>query len=458
MTRVVVVGGDAAGMSAASQALRAAASVGRELSVTVFEATTHTSYSACGLPYLIGGQVAAGPDGLVARTAQEHRAAGIDLQMQTRVTGVDLAARTLTAVGPDGERVVAYDELVWATGALPTNPWGDLPGIAPVKTLDDAAWWLTRMESVEASAGPGTLAIAGGSYIGVEMAEAALDRGWKVRLLTRSRVLSDLDPALSALVAERMQSAGVQVVLDAQVTGVRHEGDRLVAVEHSGGECAADLLVVALGVRPATQLIVDQLPAASVGPSGGLRPDPYGRVVEGLWAAGDCVEVWDRVAAHWAHLPLGTHANKHGRSLGDTLGSGLTRLPFDGALGTSITRFAHGDVHVEIARTGLSQARAEAHGLDVLGLVTEGSTASGYLPEASAMSVKVIAERGTRRLLGVEIVGGRGAGKRVDTAASVLWFGGTVDDLAWMDLSYAPPVATAWEFLQIAARRVAEKL
>lgn len=462
-TRVVVVGGDAAGMSAASQALRAAASVGRELTVTVLEGSAHTSYSACGLPYLVAGQVSGGAEALVARTSEDHRASGIDLRMHTAAVAVDLTAATVTALGPEGEQMLAFDELVWATGAEPILPpfcldgqGRLLPGIAPVKTLDDAAWWLEELES---PGSPGTVTVAGGSYIGLEMAEAAMARGWKVRLLTRSRVMSHLDPELSEKVRLALVSAGVDVVLGAAMTAVRHENGRLVGVTDAAGvEHRSDLLVAALGVRPRTELLVGQVPSALLGRSAGLRADGYGRVVDHLWAAGDCAEVWDRIAERWAYYPLGTHANKHGRALGDTLGSGHERLKFPGALGTAITRFAHGDVHVEVARTGLSESDAVEAGLDVVGLITTGSTASGYMPEASDVAIKVIAERGSRRLLGVEVVGGPGAGKRVDAAAAVLWFGGTVDELAWMDLSYAPPVATAWEFLQIAARRVAERL
>ncbi len=457
--RVIVIGGDAAGMSTASQALRAARSVGREVQVLVLEATAHTSYSACGLPYWIAGEVDSGED-LVARTADEHRAAGIDLRLNTRATAVDLAARTVTARGPAGEETWHYDELVLATGATPVVPpafcdqaGNPLPGIAPVTTLDQARWWLDRM-----AGRTGTVTVAGGGYIGVEMVEAAVRRGWSTRLLTRSRVMSDLDPELSTMLAEAMGDSGVEVLGDAGVTGVRHQDGRLVAVQYEGGECATDLLVMALGLRPDTDLVRDQLPSEKVGPGGGLRPDGYGRVVPGLWAAGDCVEVWHRIREQYAYLPLGTHANKHGRALGDTLGSGRPRLRFDGAVGTAVTRFKADEVDLEVARTGLSERTAIELGLDVVGLITSGTTASGYMPEARPISAKVLAERGTRRLLGVEIVGGSGAGKRIDAAAAVLWYGGSVDDLAWMDLAYAPPVATAWEFLQVAARRVAERL
>ena len=190
--------------------------------------------------------------------------------------------------------------------------------------------------------------------------------------------------------------------------------------------------------------------------NGALRPDPHGRVADHVWAAGDCCEVRRRIDDRWVFRPLGTHATKHGRALGDTLAGGT--LAFGGIVDTSITRFAAGDQYLEIARTGLTREEAERAGHDPVTLVTEGTTATGYMPEADPIAVWVMADRRTRRLLGVQVVGGRGAGKRVDAAAAVLWAEGTVDDLAWMDLAYAPPFSSAWDVLQIAARRVAERI
>ncbi len=461
--RIVVVGADAAGMSAASQALRTARGLGRQVQVTVLERTRHTSYSACGLPYWVAGEVD-GPDALVARTPEQHRAAGIDLRTEASAVGVDLAGRRVTVQGPGGTEVLDFDDLVLATGADPELPdWAVdadghlLEGVAPLKTLDDGATWRDLLD------GPArAVTVVGGGYIGLEMCEAALARGHRVTLATRSRVMSRLDPAMSARSAEALRGSGVTVLTDTPVSGLRLVHGRPAAVQHPDGETATDLVLVALGVRPNTALVAGQLPDELVGPSGGLRPDPHGRVVEGLWAAGDCVEVRHRLSGEWVHLPLGTHANKHGRALGDSVvripAGRAPHLHFDGALGTAITRFAGPAGPVEVGQTGLSLAGAERAGLDAVALTTEGSTVSGYMPDAEPMAVQVVAERGSRRLLGVEVVGGTGSAKRVDAAAAVLWYGGTVDDLAWMDLSYAPPFATAWELLQVASRRVAEQL
>lgn len=452
--RILVIGADAAGMSAAHQALRTARLTGRELAVTVLDKGDHTSYSACGIPYWMGGEVASGDD-LVARSAQQHREAGIDLRMRTEVTGVDLASRTATTA--DGEKL-EWDQLVVASGAhaiLPDwafGPDGELhEHVGPVKTLDDGAAWLDRFED----AGVGAhLVVVGAGYIGIEVAEAALRRGFGVTLLTRSRVMSSLEPEMSERIAVAMCEAGVEVVLDAEVTGFDLDDGRVTGVHWTGGSRDADLVVLALGIVPATEFLDGC--GLDTGSNGALQPDARGRVTDRVWAAGDCTDYVRRLVGDRAYRPLGTHANKLGRVMGDNLGGG--NLEFDGILETAITRFASGDQHVEIARTGLSREDAGAAGFDPVCLVTEGTTASGYFPEAARIAIWVMADRVTRRLLGVQVVGGEGAGKRIDTAAAVLWAGGTVDDLAWMDLSYAPPFSTAWEILQIAARRVAERL
>ena len=453
-TRVVVVGADAAGMSAAHQALRTARRTGRELAITVLDKGAHTSYSACGIPYWMAGDVDSGDD-LVARTADAHRESGIDLRLGAEVVAADLAARTVTLA--DGEEV-AWDELVVATGAPAVVPdWALRPdgttydGVGTVKTLDDGAAWLENF----ADAGGGAhVVVVGAGYVGVEVAEAAMRQGFGVTVLTRGRGMSMLEDEMAERVDLALCEAGAEVVLGAEVTGLDTEGGRVTGVRWDGGSREADLVVLAIGVRPATDFLAGS--GLEMADNGALRPDPHGRVAEHVWSAGDCCEVRRRIDDAWGFRPLGTYATKHGRALGDTLAGGS--LSFDGMVDTSITRFAFDEVHVEVARTGLSRADAEAAGHDPVVLVTEGSTASGYMPEADPIAIWVMADRTTRRLLGVQVVGGRGAGKRIDAAAAVLWHEGSVDDLAWMDLAYAPPFATAWEVLQVAARRVAERL
>ena len=463
--RIVVIGGDAAGMSAAHQALRSAKTAGRDVEVIALERTGDTSYSACGIPYVIAGLVDS-PDDLSARTLEVHRAMGVDLRMGVTATSLDLDARAVhvSVDGVAGQApttdVVEFDQVVLATGAAPVIPdWARtsadelLPGVQAVKTLDDARYWLDIINATPADVGRRGV-VVGGGYIGVEMAEALRERGFEVTLITRSRVMSSLDEQMSERVEAGLAAAGVRVVTGTIVEAAEVGADDAKMLRTSTGEVIeADLVMLGLGVRPATGLGADA--GLPVGDYGGYLVDEHQSLGPGIWAAGDCCEPYDRITKERAFFPLGTHANKQGRICGYNLIGGNER--FAGVLGTAITRFKANDVYLEIARTGLSTKQAKAAGFDPISLTTESSTASGYMDEASPIATNVIADRGTRRLLGVQIVGGMASGKRIDTASAALWGEMSVDDLAEMDLAYAPPFATVWEAVQLSARRLAER-
>jgi NADPH-dependent 2,4-dienoyl-CoA reductase/sulfur reductase-like enzyme len=457
--RVVVVGADAAGMSAAHQALRTARARGTELAVTVLESGRDTSYSACGIPYWVAGDVAA-EDDLVARTAGEHRAAGIDLRLGTTAVELDLTARE---VATDAGDRVPFDDVVLATGAAPIVPdWAldpagrPVPGVRAVKTLDDGRAWIDLLGVRDPA--PRRAVVVGGGYIGLEMAEAFARRGLDTTIVTRGELMSSLDPDMGARLREHVVKSGVAVhcqdLVDGVVTGV---DGAVRAVTAGGREIAADVVALGAGVRPQSELgAAAGLPLGRVG---GYLPDPQQRVADGVWAAGDCIEPVTRTHGNRVFVPLGTHAVKQGRVAGTVLAGGDAR--FDGVIGTAVTRFVVGDVHVEVGRTGPTARQLAGLGVEVDSLVTESTTASGYMPEAAPIAVKVTAatagpERG--RLLAVQIVGGPGSAKRIDTAAAAIWFGATVADVTGMDLSYAPPFSPTWDPVQIACRRLADRL
>ncbi|WP_319446891.1 MULTISPECIES: FAD-dependent oxidoreductase [unclassified Mycobacterium] len=460
--RVVVVGADAAGMSAAHQALRSARTNGRDIDVVVLEKTQDTSYSACGIPYVLAGLVESA-DELSARTPDKHRAMGVDLRLGVTATGLDMTTRTVATVTADRqEGLLPFDKLVLATGAdAIVPPWARdtddhlITGVHTVKNLDDARVWLDLLVRPETAARPRCAVVVGGGYIGVEMAEAFLARGFATTLITRSAVMSTLDPKMSERVAAALEAAGVQVVTDTTVVElVTHHGEVRAVTTAAGNTYPADLVALGIGLRPSSTLGADA--GLAIGEHGGYLPDDEQRVSDGVWAAGDCCEVLDRMRGKSVFSPLGTHANKQGRICGYNIAG--ERRTFAGTLGTAITRFSHGHTHLEIARTGLSTTDALAVGFEAESLTTEGGTASGYMAERAPIATNVIADRRTRRLLGVQVVGGAQAGKRIDTAAAALWGEMAIDDLAAMDLAYAPPFATVWEALQLAARRLADRL
>ncbi|AVV44916.1 flavoprotein oxidoreductase [Streptomyces sp. P3] len=450
--RLVVIGGDAAGMSAASRARRLKGP--EELEIVAFERGHFTSYSACGIPYWVGGDVA-GRDDLVARTPKEHRARGIDLRLRTEVTEIDVAGRRVRARAVDSGAWswTSYDKLVVATGARPVRP--DLPGadaagVHGVQTLDDGQALIDTLSRARGR----RAVVVGAGYIGVEMAEALINRGYEVTVVNRgSEPMSTLDPDMGRLVHVAMEAMGIAMVNDAEVTEVCTTRDgRVRAVRTEDAEYPADVVVLGIGVRPETALA--QAAGLPVGGHGGLLTDLAMRVRghEEIWAGGDCVEVLDLVSGQERHIALGTHANKHGQVIGANVAGGYATFP--GVVGTAVSKVCE----LEIARTGLREKDAHRAGLRFETVTVESTSRAGYYPGASPMTVKMLAERRTGRLLGVQIVGREGAAKRVDVAAVALTAGMTVEQMTSLDLGYAPPFSPVWDPVLVAARKATAKV
>ncbi|MEV6750551.1 MULTISPECIES: FAD-dependent oxidoreductase [unclassified Streptomyces] len=446
--RLVVIGGDAAGMSAASQARRLKGP--DELSIVAFERGHFTSYSACGIPYWVGGDVAE-RDHLIARTPEEHRARDIDLRMRTEVTEIDVAGQRVRALdlGSGESYWTAFDKLVIATGARPVRPalpGMDAPGVHGVQTLDDGQ---ALLESLDRAPGTGRAVVVGAGYIGVEMAEAMLKHGFEVTVLNRGeQPMATLDPDMGRLVHDAMDGLGITTVNRAEVTAIRTGSDgRVRAVATGDASYPADVVVLGIGVEPETTLA--RAVGLPLGPHGGLLTDLSMRVVghDNIWAGGDCVEVLDLVAGRTRHIALGTHANKHGQIIGSNVGGGYGTFP--GVVGTAVSKVCD----LEIARTGLREKDARAVGLRYVTATIESTGRAGYYPGARPMTVKMLAEYRTGRLLGVQIVGRDGAAKRVDIAAVALTAGMTVEQMTALDLGYAPPFSPVWDPVLVAARK-----
>ncbi|MGP3986873.1 FAD-dependent oxidoreductase [Streptomyces sp. 3N207] len=457
--RMVVIGGDATGMSAAAQARRLKSP--DELEIVAFERGGFSSYSACGIPYWVAGDVAE-RDKLIARSPEEHRSRGIDLRMRTEALELDVDGQRVRVREQEGtERWVGYDQLVLATGAVPVRPplpGIDAEGVYGVQTLDDGQQLLDALEQrVEfgGTAGEGAArrraVVVGAGYIGVEMAEAFVRRGYAVTVLEKAeQPMSTLDPDMGKLVHEAMCSMDIETVLGAAVTEVlTDERGRARAVATEDAEYPADVVVLGLGVKPATALAREA--GLPLGESGGLLTDLAMRVRdrENIWAGGDCVEVLNLVSDRAQHVPLGTHANKHGQIIGANIGGSYATFP--GVVGTAVSKVCD----LEIARTGLLEAQAAAVGLRFASVVIESTTRAGYYPGTRPIHVKMIAERSSGRLLGVQIVGRENAGKRVDIAAVALHAGMTVEQMTSLDLGYAPPFSPVWDPVLIAARKAA---
>ncbi|GGT97984.1 FAD-dependent oxidoreductase [Streptomyces lateritius] len=445
--RLVVIGGDAAGMSAASQARRLKKP--GELEIVAFERGHFASFSACGIPYWVGGDVAE-RDELIARTPEEHRERDIDLRMRTEVTELDVdGQRVRTRDLESGEEAwTGYDKLVIATGARPLRPplpGIDAPGVHGVQTLDDGQ---ALLDSLDRTKGRRAV-VVGAGYIGVEMAEALLNRGYEVTVLNRSeQPMATLDPDMGRLVHRAMDGLGITTVGGAAVTKIlTGDAGRVRAVATDDAEYPADVVVLGTGVVPETGLA--RAAGLPLGVHGGLLTDLAMRVRghENIWAGGDCVEVLDLVSGRERHIALGTHANKHGQVIGANVGGGYATFP--GVVGTAVSKVCA----LEIARTGLREKDAREVGLAYVTVTVESTSRAGYYPGAAPMTVKMLAERRTGRLLGVQIVGREGAAKRVDIAAVALTAGMTVEQMTALDLGYAPPFSPVWDPVLVAARK-----
>jgi NADPH-dependent 2,4-dienoyl-CoA reductase/sulfur reductase-like enzyme len=448
--RLVVIGGDAGGMAAASQARRRKGP--DDLEIVALELGRWTSYSACGIPYLIGGDVKR-IDELVARTPQEFRDnQRIDVRLRSEAVAIDTAAQRVEVRDHEHGRTytIGYDHLHLGTGAIPVRPalpGIDGPNVHGVQNLEDAARLL------EATTRPGEepkrVVVVGGGYIGLEMAEAYLHRGAKVVVVTATeQPMSTLDEDFGRLVADAMRSHGIEV----------HGGERVDAFEEgavhttTGERLDADLVILGMGVAPNTRLAVDA--GIATGHRGAIRVDRRQRSTStpNVWAAGDCAESFHRVTGQFVHVALGTVANKQGRVAGINLGGGYATFP--GVIGTAVTKLCE----LEVGRTGVTESEATAAGFEFVAATIDSTTRAGYFPGAQPIKIKLLAEQRSGRVLGAQIIGNEGAAKRIDVIATAITAGMTVEDMTALDLSYAPPFSPVWDPVLIAARKAAELL
>lgn len=442
--RLLVIGGDAAGMSAAMQVRRRQP----DREIVVLEKGRWTSYTACGIPYLVGGSVGE-VDDLVARSPATFRDDhDVDVRLGHEVRSIDLDAREVEAWDDDARESVrvGFDALHIATGARPLRP--DLPGIDHlmvhgVQTLDDAA----ALEGKVRSGGAKQVVVVGGGYIGLEMAEAFVQRGLEVTLVEAAdQLMPTLDSDVAAPLVDALEGLGIDVRLGTPLESVT-DG----AVLAGGVRIAADLVILGLGTRPNAGLAADA--GIEVGVKGAIRVDRRQRTsAEGVWAAGDCCESFHLVARAPVHIALGTVANKQGRVAGINIAGGYAAFP--GALGTAVTKVCS----IEIGRTGLSWREAERYGFAAVEASIDGESRAGYLPERKRITIKALAEVGTGRMLGAQIVGEEGTAKRIDVLATAIQAGMTAEQVVDLDLGYAPPFGPVWDPVHLVARGLIRQL
>ncbi|MGY2892167.1 FAD-dependent oxidoreductase [Deinococcus sp. UYEF24] len=446
--RIVVVGGVAAGMSAASRAKRQ----NPDAEVVVFERGEFISYGACGLPYVLSGQAGSSTDdfeALVARTPAQMRARGISVRLGHEALSVDARAATLAVrdLSSGQTRHEPYDQLLLATGVAPVRPdWENLnaAGVHVLREIPDA-------QAIEATlqGGAKRAVVIGGGYIGLEMAEALHSRGLKVLLLESAPQLAGrmLDAEYRSEVGSELERGGIEVRTGVKVEGLHARAGRVTGVQTDAGTVRADLVIVAVGVRPRVELAKSA--GVRLGKTGAIATNAWMQTnVPGIWAAGDNAESLNRVSRRKVHLPLGLGANRMGRVAGVNMAGGEAKFP--GVVGSAVFRV----LGLSVARTGLTHEESLALGLDAVSADIQSTDHAGYFHDSRPLQVRLTAERGTGRLLGAQLLGHGDAVKRVDVMAALLHNRGKVQALAEMDLAYAPPFSGVWDVLLVAAGKL----
>ncbi|MDG5757887.1 FAD-dependent oxidoreductase [Natronococcus sp. A-GB1] len=465
----VVVGGDAAGMSAASKAKRD----DPELEVVVFEKGEWVSYGACGLPYYVKGEIQSLED-LVSVTPEEFREErDIDLRTGHEVVGIDPDEKTVTAESEDGTVEQSYDSLLLATGAAATEPpvdGTDLEGVYTLGSMSDGKElreYVARAREEETFQQPdrgiacqyledctGPVAVVGGGYVGIEMAEALAANGFEVHLFQRGeRLLPTFGEATSEAVADHLREQDVRLYLGSEVEGL--EGDGAVeAVVAADERIGVEMALLGTGVRPRTELAEEA--GIELGETGAIATDPYRETsVDDVYAAGDCAEAIHTVTGEPAYVPLALTANRHGRAVGQTVAGQPTT---GGAIaGTAAIKA----FDVEAARAGiLDHEEAREAGFDPVSETIDANSRAGYYPEDGTVTVTLTADRDTGRVLGASLVSeyGEGAVHRSHAAVAALHEGAAVEDLENYDLAYAPPFNTTWDPILVAAKVLSGQL
>lgn len=444
MSHLVIVGGSDTGISAALRARELDSST----QVTMIIEDAFPNYSICGLPFYLSGEV---PDyhQLAHRTREEITGAGIGLLLDHTAQAIDLDTHHVTVVDRVGYmQQLSYDRLILATGARSRRPritGMDLPGVFLLHTMENSF----QIQHYLSTHSVRSVLIVGGGYIGLEMADALTLRGLSVTLVEHgSSVLKTVDPSLGELIRAELSRHGVVIETGIQVQQITSGQERLYVSGTGGFEAHADVVLVAVGVEPRTEL------AHAIGAELGIQGAVcVSRAMEtsisDVLAAGDCVETWHRLLEHPTYLPLGTTAHKQGRIAGEVAIGRSAR--FAGTLGTQVVKV----FDLAIARTGLREHEARTASFDPLTIEGSYFDHKVYYPGAQTVHLCLTADRRTGRLLGAQLAGQvqTEVAKRIDIYATALFHEMTVEALSDLDLSYTPPLGSPWDLVQLGAQK-----
>ncbi|MCB0211179.1 MAG: CoA-disulfide reductase [Anaerolineae bacterium] len=437
--RLIIVGGVAAGMSAAAKARRE----NKSLEIVVYEKSGHVSYGACGLPYFIKGDVPR-IDKIIVRTPEQFAKSNIQVNVCHEVLDIDPQNHTVQVRNLENgqEFTDRWDKLVLTTGGMaakPPIPGLELPGIFTLRTVEDALsiWqWIDEKK-------PKRGIVVGGGYIGLEMTEALAERGLQVDIIEMlPQVMPNMDADMATYIVKELDRHPVGLHLEHRVEAFAGD-DRVREVITNAGTFPADMVIFSIGAKPNNTLA--RAMGLTLGSTGAIAVDDHQRTnLANVWAAGDVAEARSRVTGKPTYVPLGTTANKQGRVAGTNAAGG--EAVFKGIVGTAVVKVF--DLHA--ARTGLTEAQAKAEGYDVETTLVTSASQAHFMPQHTPLHVKLVYEKGSQKLLGGQMIGQEGI-KRIDVIAAALQEGWTTYDLGELDLAYAPPFSPVWDPILVAA-------
>lgn len=438
--KVIIIGGVATGMSAASKLKRDS----KETEVIVFEKTNEVSYGACGLPYFISG-VNPNEDLLRIRSPEEFIKSGIDLRINTEISSIDFENKNVHAYNSIENRtyIESYDKLVISTGASPILP--EIEGIHAdnvftLKSISDAVQ--IKKAAVEAK----HITIVGAGYIGLELLETFMLLGKKITLIEMAdSLLPVFDKEISSIMQTYLEKEKINIRLQEKVVELVLSQDNVSSVVTNESSYPTDMVIFSIGVRPNTQITNGRLETMR---NGAIIVDNKMRTsLNDVYAGGDCATVNHKLLGKPVYLPLGTNANKQGKIIGETLCGKETN--FEGALGTAMAKV----MDLEIGCVGLTEKQAKFEGIDYATTLVTGASHAPYYPNPTPITVKLVYGKENRKVLGAQLIGEKGAALRTDVFAACIDGGMDVDQLQYLDLGYAPPFASVWDVIHISAGR-----
>jgi len=446
--RLLVIGGVAAGPKAAAKARRC----DPEMEIVVYQEEEEISYAGCGLPYYISGVVKERKE-LISRTAGQFAQDGIRIQKHRRVEEIDIGRKTITGRNLDSGQVFTdrFDRLVLATGAQPLRPrieGLDLRSVFYLRSIFDADAIVERIQSDEIR----NVVIAGGGYIGLEMAESLVQLGKKVTIVEMApQILTLFDEDFAGILRQYLGRKGVQILTSEPIKALRGKDGKVIHVQTASQEIEADAVLMGLGIRPQVELA--KKAGLRIGETGAIWVNEKMETsTEGIYAAGDCAETIHLVTGKRVWIPLGSTANKQGRVVGVNVCGGNSTFP--GVMGTAI--FKAFDFNV--AKTGLGMREAEKEGFRPVQAIVTGYARAHYYPGGKESTLKVIADRETGRILGGQAIGEGPSDKFTDILAMALHGKMTCQELASVDLTYAPPFSPVLSPVIVVANVLLNKL